>query len=332
MPDRERASLSARPLVSVILPFFATPGAFFRAAVDSVLAQAYDNWELLLVDDGSAEASSSLARGYEREQPRRVRYLEHDGHVNLGHSASRNLGLQRARGELIALLDADDVWLPDKLEDQVSLMEANPDAAMLYANTVYWYSWTGDDSAGQRDFTPELGVEADRMVDPPRLVPLFLNGRAAVPCTCSVLVRRAVADRLGGFEDFFSSRYGDQAFYVKVCLEEPVYVAAGCWDMYRQHPESVTTAMSRDEARRWRTLFLEWVDSYVRSRGASNSEIDAAVRRELWNLRHPAAARVLRLGRKLTRRAYGNRSLFFPRSDSGILAPESSKYARHEPP
>jgi glycosyltransferase involved in cell wall biosynthesis len=81
-----------------------------------------------------------------------VRYLQHPGHANLGMSASRNLGIRQADGPYMAFLDADDVWLPAKLEQQVALLEAWPEAAMVYGPTLWWYSWTERLEDQGRDF------------------------------------------------------------------------------------------------------------------------------------------------------------------------------------
>ena len=96
----------------------ATAASQTQLRVDSALpiGQSYDKWELLLVDDGSIDGSSETSRRYAERDPRRVRYLSHPGHQNRGMSASRNLGLSQANGQLIAFLDSDDVWFPQKLE------------------------------------------------------------------------------------------------------------------------------------------------------------------------------------------------------------------------
>src|SRR5262245_24155101 len=92
--------------VSVII-IFMNAQAFISDAIDSVFAQTYTNWELLLVDDGSTDASTQIALSFANGNPGRVRYLEHSGHRNRGMSASRNLGIQHAGGEYIGFLDAD---------------------------------------------------------------------------------------------------------------------------------------------------------------------------------------------------------------------------------
>src|SRR3954449_4406587 len=110
--------LSSRPVVSVII-IFLNAEQFLREAVESVFGQLYDKWELLLVDDGSTDGSTQLARRYAAHPSGKVRYLEHAGHQNRGMSAARNLGIRHAGGEYIGFLDADDVWLPQKLQEQV---------------------------------------------------------------------------------------------------------------------------------------------------------------------------------------------------------------------
>src|SRR5262245_15086805 len=134
---------SSQPLVSVII-IFLNAERFIEEAIESVYAQTYERWELLLVDDGATDGSTTIAQRYAEHYPGKVHYLEHPGHQNCGMSASRNLGIRNATGCYIALLDADDAWLPNTLVDQVAILEAHPEAAMVYGPLHWWYSWTGD--------------------------------------------------------------------------------------------------------------------------------------------------------------------------------------------
>src|SRR5438876_12133860 len=120
--------MQPQPLVSVVLIFY-NAQAFLDETVRSVFAQEYKDWELILVDDGSTDQSTAMARQLANDNPDRVRCLQHPSHTNRGASASRNLGVREARGQFIALLDADDVWLPHKLAQQVQILEQNPRAA-----------------------------------------------------------------------------------------------------------------------------------------------------------------------------------------------------------
>ena len=112
------------PVVSVVLSFF-NEEEFLRGAFETVVAQTFSEWELLLVDDGSTDSSGAIAADL-AEGDARVTVLRHPGGLNKGLAASRNLGLARAGGRLLAYLDADDRWQPEKLEWQVGMLDATP--------------------------------------------------------------------------------------------------------------------------------------------------------------------------------------------------------------
>src|SRR3712207_6601956 len=115
--------MSNDALVSCIITYL-NAEEFVEESIESVLAQTHDNLELLLVDDGSTDGSTEIGRLYAERFPDRIRYLEHAGHENRGAAASRNFGIGHARGEYIALLDSDDVWLGHKLREQVDILDA----------------------------------------------------------------------------------------------------------------------------------------------------------------------------------------------------------------
>src|SRR5713226_1516754 len=210
-----------KPLVSAII-IFLNEEKFLREAIESVFAQTYDNWELLIVDDGSTDASTKNALQYAEQHPERVRYLEHEAHQNRGMSASRNLGIRHAKGEYIAFLDADDVWLPQKLEKQATILDSYPAADIVYGPSQYWYSWTGNSEDSKRDFIPLVGVEPNTVVSAPTLLTLSLESNVPTPCPSAVMLRRQIVDSAGGFEDSFRGLYEDRAFLAKVQLKRSI--------------------------------------------------------------------------------------------------------------
>ncbi len=274
------------PLVSGVI-IFLNGEKYIREAIDSVLGQTYPNWELILVDDGSSDGSTALAKSYAARYPQRIRYLEHDGHRNRGMSASRNLGIRHARGKYVALLDHDDVWLPRKLEDQVAILEAKPEAWMTYGRTRFWFSWTGRPEDRDRDSWTMLGVSPNSLVRPPELVTTFLRDESTIASTCSVLFRRELMDRVGYFEDTFRDQYEDMVFWTKVYLEVPVYVSGNSWDCYRQHPESCNAVALRSgqghPRRPYPALgrFLAWVERYVAEQQVTNNALHEALQAAL---------------------------------------------------
>lgn len=272
------------PLVSVVA-IFLNAERFLEEAIQSVIAQTHPRWELLLVDDGSSDGSSAIARRYAASDPDRVRYLDHPGHRNLGMSASRNLGLEHARGEYLALLDADDVWLPGKLERQVTILEMHPEVALLFGAPLYWFGWTGRPEDAQRDYVIDLKLPADRVYDPPSLLLPFLQRAAPTPCPSDVLVRRQSAVRVAGFEAHFTGIhmvYEDQAFFSKLLLCFPAFVSGETWDRYRQHAESCYAVSKATGARQVaRYYYLKWLRQYLRARDQATGPVWQAVLAEL---------------------------------------------------
>jgi glycosyltransferase involved in cell wall biosynthesis len=271
-----------KPLVSVIV-IFLNAANFLQEAIESVLAQTYEHWELLLVDDGSNDGSTEIAMRFAAENSGRIKYFEHNGHQNLGMSAARNLGIRQSKGEYIAFLDADDYWLPNKLDVQTRILESQPEAGMLFGNTKYWFSWTGRSEDSQRDYVPSLRVRTHTLFYPPLLLLLFIQGKAEVPCTCSILVRRAVAEKIGGFENSFRGMYEDQAFYAKIGLCTPVLATDDCLAWYRQHSKSnYAIAIHSRQTHTLRYVFLKWLETYCHDNRIQDKRVREAVRRQLW--------------------------------------------------
>jgi glycosyltransferase involved in cell wall biosynthesis len=274
-------------LVSVVVIFF-NEKLYLGEAVASVQAQTYPHWELLLVDDGSTDGSTELAKEFARQGPARIRYVEHPGHSNRGASATRNLGVAEARGEWIAFLDGDDIWLPMRLERSVDLARANPDADMVYGKTEYWYSWQGA-SAREKDRVQPHFFAADRLVKAPDLLVRHLSLRAALPCMGSLLIRRNAYLNVGGFEKAFRGLVDDAVFLGKFCLHYDVYVSNECWDRYRQHPGS-DTAVAAAEGRMQRAQldYLHWLQNYSQAHAIDQPSLHKALRGAIRRVSTPS--------------------------------------------
>ena len=282
------------PRVSVICIFYDAE-RFFREAIDSVLAQEGVPFELLLVDDGSSDTSTAMALDYARKHPDRVRYLEHEGHANRGMSATRNLGIARARGEDVAFIDADDHWRPGKLAEQVAILDDNPDVGMVCGIVNYWSAWNG----GQDRLVPTAGLRDAVLRPPVTSLSLYPLGTGDAPCPSDVLVRRALVDRVGGFEEHFTGprqMYEDQGFFAKCYLDAPVYFSGRTWLDYRRHDDSCIETVVRDgRYSEVRSYFLDWFATYVDQREFIGKDaVRQAIQRARQNLALPRPVRRLR--------------------------------------
>ncbi len=278
------------PHVSCVL-IFLNGAAFIDEAIASVVSQAgFDDWELILVDDGSTDASSAMAKAWAASDPARIRYTEHDGHENRGMSASRNLGVAMARGSYVGFLDCDDVWLPSALAHRTRVAAAFPEADIVVGGTWRWYSWTGhevDLAADRRMTLPDAPPYTE--LPPPRLFPAVyaIPSVSHVPAMCSLLVRRDALVAIDGLEAEFRGLYEDQVLYVKAGLKLTAVIDPRPLALYRQHPGSACEvsiaegAWSREGPNPATTRFFTWMQSYVRRETGPGSQESAIVERNL---------------------------------------------------
>lgn len=177
----ETSVMQSLPRVSVIIPAFNAAGCV-RRAVDSVLGQSFQDVELLVVDDGSTDATRAILAEYGN----RVRLLARE---NGGPAAARNHGLHHARGEYVAFLDADDYWITEKLERQVELLDTQP--AVGFCSTATQVVDSAGRPAGDWPCRPDAGPLPDI---------LFQHGTVISGSTSGVLARRHLIEAIGGFD------------------------------------------------------------------------------------------------------------------------------------
>jgi glycosyltransferase involved in cell wall biosynthesis len=164
--------MPAEPLVSVMMPA-RNAGVYIAEAIESALAQGDHQVEVVVVDDGSADATSEIAEGFGD----RVRVARQDA---LGEAAARNRCLSMARGSVYAFLDADDIWPPRKLDVQLAALE-EPAVDLVFGHQLQFRS-------------PELGAEVGSFVGEGQVVPSSLSG--------VTVVARADFERVGPYKDF----------------------------------------------------------------------------------------------------------------------------------
>ena len=166
------------------------------------------------------------------------------------------MGLHNSHGEFLAFLDADDVWLPHKLEHQVELMRQNPEAGLVYGPSQYWYDWDVDRVLKEENCIPGLAPGGKLYLPPTLLINSHPFGSYDAPCPSSFLLRHGAFRLVGGFVESFNpdtyQLYEDTAFLTKIYLNVPVFVGESCLDRYRcaRHPCGI--ASREPTAKNWR--------------------------------------------------------------------------------
>ncbi len=259
--------INSKPLVSVII-IFLNAERFIEEAIESVFAQTYTNWELLLVDDGSSDMSTDIALRYAKQYSRITAYIEHKNHSNLGMSISRNVGLKHAKGKYIAILDSDDIWMHNKLEVQVKILESRPDIGIVYGPVLFWHSWEKDNN-NEDDFISDLPVEPESVVEPPSLIAAYHPlSESHPPCLSNILVRKNILEKIGGFEEIFGKLpYGlcdDLPFFIKIHLIAKVFITYQCLTKYRIHKLSALSfVMKSKKYHEAELFFLNWLKNFL---------------------------------------------------------------------
>lgn len=194
--------------------------AYIKQALESIFAQTYASYEIIVIDDGSTDDTSVILAPFQH----RIRYFYQE---NAGVSVARNRGLQQARGEFIVFLDADDFFLPTKLADQMALLDENSSVDYVHSGS-YLVDEFGEVIEIQEPWhkAPQLDLEA-WLIHPP-------------PCLHGILMRRNWVQRVGGFDP--SLAHGeDTALYLQLAL----LGWRGIWlkrptVCYRQHSGNAT--------------------------------------------------------------------------------------------
>lgn len=264
-------------LVSVVISFL-NPGQWLKEAVDSVIGQSYTYWEILLVDDGSVESDSNIAREYARAYPGKIRYIDHPGHRNIGLTASRNVGIKLASGSLIAFLDADDYWCCEKLSFQVDLFKKYPQIEMICEASLFWYSW---EDALINDPITYIGVPSGIYAPGTLIKKLYPLGKGQPPCPSGIILKKCALVRNRGFEEAFSGiyqLYEDQAFLAKMYMNEVIYISDIAHNKYRKHEGSMTSASNDLELyTKVRNFYLDWLTHYLSERSIKDEAVNTLI-------------------------------------------------------
>ncbi len=204
------------PKVSVVLPTY-NRASLLKRAIKSILNQTYQDFEMIIVDDGSTDNTENVVKGFGNEG---IRYISHDN--NRGAGAARNTGIKVARGRYIAFLDSDNQWLPEKLEKQMQFIQHKTEDVVVY--TDYW------DWENRRHMLSHRKIQKDGDIHDILLEDNFID-------TSTVLVSKECLHKAGLFDETLP-RYQDWELWIRlskyyrfVYLDEPlakVHFTPGC--------------------------------------------------------------------------------------------------------
>lgn len=218
-------SAAPTPKVSVIIPAY-NQANFLDNAIQSVYAQTYRDYEIVVVDDGSTDDTATVAQRHGE----RIRYLHQE---NRGLAGARNTGIRAASGELVALLDSDDTWLPDYLLTMVMLANRHPEASVFYCAARCM-------DEGGRPLSQIVGTSAKDITD---LYWVLLRSNFLIPST--ITMRRSVVEQAGMFDQGFRS-CEDWDLWLRLLQSKHTFIGTpSVLAQYRVHGKSLSANTSR---------------------------------------------------------------------------------------
>lgn len=217
------------PRVSVVLPAY-NVREHIGEAIRSVLAQDRPDLEIVVVDDGSRDGTADLVA---RDFPQVRLFRKSNG----GAATARNRGMREARGEFVAFLDSDDVWLPGKLAAQIAYLDAHPSVGMVCSGFSHWMA--GDDGVFPEPSSlhpPVADIGIDRECSGWVYHKLLLGNFV---WTSTVVMRRTLIERIGEYDE--SLRLGqDYDYFLRAARETEIHRLSGTMALYRKHRGSAT--------------------------------------------------------------------------------------------
>ena len=249
------------PLVSIITPVY-NGERYLSEAIDSALAQTYQNFELLIVNDGSTDNSAAIIKPFINDS--RVIYIEQK---NAGVAAARNTAIKQASGKYIGFLDQDDLWLNTKLEVQVATLEQDANIALVHSRQDFI------DSQGNKiDYDWVTGGAGFCFED------MFKKNRIAV---LTVLIRKTIFDEMGLFNEHLSGT-DDYDMWLRVTLKYPIQYIDRALAFYRFHDSNISNNSFK------MTVFeLKTIDAILLEHPEARNRVGkSTVKARLYGLHH----------------------------------------------
>lgn len=215
------------PRVSVIIPVY-NGEKYISETVNSVIAQTYTDYELILVNDGSKDTTGQILESFSND---RIKVLHIE---NSGVSNARNIGYAESAGDYIAFLDADDLWLPERLQETVAYLDEHKEVGLVHTHMAVI------DEKSQKTGEVFAGKEGNILED------LLLWNGCCIPAPSSILVRREVMEEIDLFDTNLSTA-ADQEIFFRIANVYKIGMVNQPLGLYRIHGENMHLNIARME-------------------------------------------------------------------------------------
>jgi glycosyltransferase involved in cell wall biosynthesis len=232
--------------VEVIIPAY-NAARYLPTAIESVMAQTFEDWRILLVDDGSTDETSTIIAPYRQRLGEKLLYLPK---ANGGLPAARNTAIRHSTAEFLALLDADDIWLPNRLEESLKVFEGRPQVGLSYG-----YISRVDPDGVLIDTFAERQLNGEGWIAP------HIYTRAVyLPCP-TITFRKRCVDEVGMFDETMRATE-DRDLWLRIALKYELALVPHLIAYYRTSPASMTT-----DSDRMLVAQMQFIDKHYGAKG-----------------------------------------------------------------
>ncbi len=257
-------------MVSVIMNCY-NSSQFLSEAINSVYAQTFKDWEIIFWDNASTDNTPEVAKNFDHK----LRYFRSETTFSLGQA--RNMALEKAKGEYIAFLDCDDFWLPEKLEKQIAILEADLDAVLLYSN--YFILKDNRKLLALKKWQPQGKIFDQQLCD-------FSVG------ILTVVIRRKVLDDLSGLFDVTLNLAEDFDFFLRILYNSKA--------VYQEHPVAVYRVYQGMSSikfmDKWRSEITYVIDKFAKLYPDFENKHSVALNRRRLDLEYLCAKMYMKKG------------------------------------
>jgi glycosyltransferase involved in cell wall biosynthesis len=237
--------------VDIIVPTYNT-AKYLPIALDSVLAQTFEDWRILLIDDGSTDNTADIVASYQERLGSKLVYIKQ---ANGGVSAARNNGIRHATAEFLALLDADDVWLPCRLTESLKSFEGRPSVGLSYG---FLSRITPDGEIVDTFSRRQENGEG-------RIAPYIYMRCVDLPCS-TIMLRRRCVDEVGVFDETLLATE-DRDLWLRIAFGYEVALVPEVIAYYRISPNSLT-----GDPERMLTAQVQFIEKHYGAPGCGKRE------------------------------------------------------------
>lgn len=224
-----------KPLVTVIVPAYNHEN-YIEDCLNSVVAQSYNNMQIIVFNDGSKDKTDYVIKKFIEKSGRKIEYISKE---NEGLCKTLNKGLAMSKGKYVAVIASDDMWLPNKIQQQVDFLESNRNVGLIYSD-AYFLKWEIKTDMKYSDYKPKLKKIFKNSIQNINMYEHLMTENLVIALT--TMVRKECFDKVGYFDE--KLKYEDYDMWLRIAKIYPIAYIDAPLAYYRIHDTNISNNMT----------------------------------------------------------------------------------------